>query len=484
MNRELKRVSILVVLMFVALLTSTSIIQVVQVDALDNDPRNVRTLYESYSAQRGPILVDGQPIAESVPVDDEYKFLRTYPQGDLYSSVTGYLTLGGQPTGIEGALNEDLSGSAGSQFFDQINRVVTGQEPVGDTVELTIDPAVQQAAYDALGDQQGAVVALDPATGAILALVSKPGFDPNLLSVHDTGQAEATYQALLDDPAEPLQNRAIGGSLNPPGSVFKLVVTSAALESGRYTPDSEFPNPSTYQLPGSNSLVNNSEGGSCGGGSTATIATALRLSCNIPFAELGVELGEQAIGDMARAYGFGQELDVPMSVTPSSYPRGLDDAQTALSAFGQGDDRATPMQMAMVSAGIANGGVVMRPTLIEQILAPDLSVRQQLEPTEFSRAISDNTSATLTQMMVNGVENGAASNARIGGVSVAGKTGTAENGEDDPYTLWFTGFAPADNPRVAVAVVVENGGGLGQTGYGNLVAAPIAKAVMEAVLNK
>jgi peptidoglycan glycosyltransferase len=484
MNRELKRVSVLVILMFVALLTSTSIIQVIQVDALRSDPRNVRTLYESYSAQRGPILVDGQPIAESVPVDDEYKYLRTYPQGDLYSAVTGYLALGGQPTGIEGALNDDLSGSAGSQFFDQINRLVTGQQPIGDTVELTIDPAVQQAAYDALGDNQGAVVALDPSTGAILAMVSKPGFDPNTLAVHDGDAVDSTYAALVDDPNQPLQNRAIAGNLNPPGSVFKLVVASAALESGKYTPESEFPNPSTYQLPGSESLVNNSEGGSCGGGSTATIATALRLSCNIPFAELGVELGEQQIGDMASAYGFGRDLAVPMDVTQSSYPRGIDDAQTALSAFGQGDDRATPMQMAMVSAGIANGGVVMTPNLVEQILAPDLSVRSQLEPAEFSRPISDNTSATLTQMMVNGVENGAASNARIGGVSVAGKTGTAENGEDDPYTLWFTGFAPADNPRVAVAVVVENGGGLGQEGYGNLVAAPIAKTVMEAVLNK
>ncbi|MFD1715164.1 peptidoglycan D,D-transpeptidase FtsI family protein [Amnibacterium flavum] len=484
MNRELKRVSVLVVLMFVALLTSTSIIQVIQVDALRDDPRNVRTLYASYSAQRGPILVAGQAIAESVPVDDPYKFLRTYTQPDLYSAVTGYLTLGGAPTGIEGALNDDLSGHSDSQFLDQINSILTGQEPIGDTVELTIDPVVQQAAYDALGDLQGAVVAIEPSTGKILALVSKPGFDPNTLSVHDTEQAEQTYESLLDAPNEPLQNRAIAGDLNPPGSVFKLIVTSAALESGKYTPDSTFPNPSQYELPGSDSLVNNSEGGSCGGGDTASIATALRLSCNIPFAELGVELGEQAIGDMARAYGFGQELQIPMDVTPSSYPRGLDDAQTALSAFGQGDDRATPLQMAMVSAGIANGGVVMRPNLVNQILGADLTVRSQFEAQEFSRPISGNTSATLTQMMVNGVENGAASNARIGGVDVAGKTGTAENGEDDPYTLWFTGFAPADNPQVAVAVVVENGGGLGQTGYGNLLAAPIGKAVMEAVLTR
>ena len=484
MNRELKRVSVLVVLMFVALFVSTSIIQVFQADNLSADPRNIRTVYESYSTQRGPILVDGQPIAESLPVDDRYRYQRTYSQGDLYAAVTGYLTIGGQPTGIEGALNSDLSGTAGSQFFDSINRIVTGDEPKGDSVELTIDPVVQQAAWDALGDQRGAVVALDPKTGAILAMVSKPSFDPNALATHDSDAADAAYQGLVNDPTAPLQNRAIEGDLNPPGSVFKLVVTSAALESGQYTPDSEFPNPGTYQLPETDTFINNSEGGSCGGGDTVTIATALRLSCNIPFAELGGALGENAIAATASAYGFGKELSIPMSVTPSTYPTGLDASQLALSSFGQYEDRVTPLQIAMVSAGIANGGVLMQPHLVEQTLAPDLTVRQTFEPSEFARPISGNTSTTLTQMMVNGVENGAASNARIDGVSVAGKTGTAENGGDDPYTLWFTGFAPADDPQVAVAVVVENGGGLGQSGFGNLVAAPIAKQVIEAVLNR
>ncbi|THG29446.1 peptidoglycan D,D-transpeptidase FtsI family protein [Naasia lichenicola] len=484
MNRELKRVSVLVVLMFVALFVSTSIIQVFQADNLSADPRNARTLYDGYDVQRGSILVAGQPVAESVASDDRYKYQRTYSNGELYAAVTGYFAIGGAPTGIEGALNSDLSGTAGSQFLDRISRIVTGEAPRGDSVELTIDPVVQQAAWDALGDLQGAVVAVDPKTGAILAMVSKPSFDPNPIASHDSDASDAAYSGLLDDPSQPLQNRAIEGDLNPPGSVFKLVVSSAALNGGKYTPDSEFPNPSTYQLPGTDTFINNSEGGSCGGGDTATIATALRLSCNIPFAELGGALGEDTIAAMASAYGFGQDVSIPMSVTPSTYPAGLDAGQLALSSFGQYEDRVTPMQMAMVSAGIANGGVVMQPNLVKQVLAPDLTVRSTFTPTEFSRPISDNTSATLTQMMVNGVENGAASNARIDGVSVAGKTGTAENGGDDPYTLWFTGFAPADDPQVAIAVVVENGGGLGQDGFGNLVAAPIAKQVIEAVLNR
>jgi len=484
MNRELKRVSVLVVLMFLALFVSTSVIQVFQSDNLAADPRNVRTLYDGYDVQRGSILVGGQPVAESVPAEDRYRYQRTYPGGDLYAAVTGYYAVGGAPTGIEGALNSELSGTASSQFLDRINRIVTGETPKGDSVELTIDPVIQQAAWDALGDQQGAVVVLDPKTGAILAMVSKPSFDPNPVASHDSDTAQAAYDGLINDPSAPLQNRAIGGDLNPPGSVFKLVVSSTALESGKFTPESEFPNPDTYQLPGTDTFINNSEGGTCGGGDTATIATALRLSCNIPFAELGGALGENAIASMASAYGFGKELSIPMTVTPSTYPSGLDAAQLALSSFGQYEDRVTPLQIAMVSAGIANGGVLMQPNLVEQILAPDLTVRQDFAPKEFSRPISGNTSATLTQMMIADVEDGAASNARIDGVSVAGKTGTAENGGEDPYTLWFTGFAPADDPQVAIAVVVENGGGLGQSGFGNLVAAPIAKQVIEAVLNR
>jgi peptidoglycan glycosyltransferase len=483
MNRELKRISALVVLMFAVLFGSTSIIQVLQADNLRADARNVRTLYESYSAQRGSILVDGQPIAESVPSDDVYKFLRTYPQGDIYSSVTGYLTIGGEPTGIEGALNDQLSGTGNAQFFDRIGSIFTGETQQGDSVELTLDPVAQQAAYDALGDLQGAVVALEPSTGRILALVSKPGFDPNALAVHDGAAAEEAYQALLNDPAEPLQNRAIR-TLNPPGSTFKVVMSSAAIESGQFTPDSEFPNPSSFPLPGSTAVVTNSNGGPCGPGDTTTLATGLRLSCNTIFAELGLQLGEGRIADMAGKFGFGQELRIPMRVTPSKFPRGLDDAQVALSSFGQYEVRATPLQMAMVSAGVANGGDVMRPNLVERILAPDLTPRNEFSPEVLSTAVSDNTSATVTQMMVANVENGAASNARMDGVSVAGKTGTAQNGGDDPYTLWFTGFAPAENPQIAVAVVVENGGGLGQTGFGNLVAAPIAKQVFEAVLNR
>jgi len=483
MNRELKRVSIVVMLMFAALLTSTSVVQVFQADNLSADDRNTRTLLDSYSVERGAILAGGEPIAQSLPVDDNYKFQRTYSNGLLYAPVTGFIPVNGAPTGLEQALNGELSGTSNSQFFDQISSLVTGQDPKGAAVETTIDPVAQQAAWDALGDLQGSVVVTEPKTGRVLAMVSKPSYDPNTLAVHDSATVNDTYDTLVNAPGDPLINRAIN-ALNPPGSVFKLVVVAAALESGQFTPESTFPNPGTFTLPGSSSVVINSGGGTCGPGDTVTIATALRLSCNIPMAELGLQLGDDAIRAMAEKFGFNSEFTIPLSVTASSYPDNPDAAQTALSAFGQTSVRATPLQMAMVSATIANGGIEMKPNLVDQILAPDLSPLQTLKPEAADRVISAETAATMTQMMVNGVQDGAASNARIDGVDVAGKTGTAENGDSDPYTLWFTGFAPAADPKYAITVLIEDGGGLGQTGYGNLLAAPIAKKVLEAVLNK
>ncbi|MCU1425474.1 MAG: cell division protein FtsI [Microbacteriaceae bacterium] len=484
MNKELKRVSLVVLMMFVALFASTSVIQVVSADSLRENPSNARTLYDSFSAERGPILVDGVPIASSTPVDDNYSFLRSYSSGPLYAPVTGYLTLMQGSTGIEGALNDTLSGTSNAQFFDQITGIFTGESPKGDAVELTIDPLVQQAAWDALGDNSGSVVAIEPSTGAILAMVSKASFDPNLLAVHNNSEVLGSYEALSADPAKPLDNRAIAGDLYAPGSVFKLVVVAAALESGKFTPESEFPNPASLTLPGTNSVITNSEGGSCGGGATASLATALRLSCNITFAQLGLALGYDSIAAKAKEFGFSDKLEVPMPVTPSVYPETESDAQTMLSAFGQASVRVTPLQIAMISAAIANGGMLMQPTLVEGILAPDLTAKDQLQPSVYNTPMSSETAGTLTDMMINGVANGVATNARISGVAVAGKTGTAENGSGEPYTLWFTGFAPADNPEVAVAVVVENGGGRGQSAFGNTVAAPIAKRVLEAVLNK
>ncbi|MFG6402537.1 MULTISPECIES: peptidoglycan D,D-transpeptidase FtsI family protein [unclassified Microbacterium] len=491
MTKELRRLSLVMLAMFLALFVSTSVIQVVQVDSLAKNSDNTRARYDSYEVQRGSIIVDGTAIASSVPADDVYRWQRVYADADMWAPVTGYLNpVLGSSTNLEAAANQELSGTANSQFFARVERIMTGQPARGSNVELTLDATVQRAAYDALGDKQGAVVAIEPSTGRILAMVTSPSFDTNAIASHDTTAVESAYNQLEADPANPLVNRAIDGDMNPPGSTFKLVVASAALASGSYTPDSTLPNPAIYQLPESTSVVRNASGGSCGGGGdTVTIADALRFSCNIPFAELAVALGDDAVRAEAEKYGFDSQFDLvglssSLQSEASVYPPAPDAPQTALSGFGQGDVRATPLQMAMVSAGIANGGIVMNPRMVDNVIGPDLSVEKTPENTEFGRALDESLANEMAAMMVANVSDGAASGARIDGVQVGGKTGTAENGDNRPYSLWFTGFAPADDPQVAVAVVVEDGGGQGQAGSGGTLAAPIAKKVMEAVLGR
>jgi peptidoglycan glycosyltransferase len=482
-NKEIRRVSIIIVAMFLALFVSSSIIQVGTADELNADPRNTRTLEASYQVQRGSILVDGVPVAQSVPTKDGYKYQRVYPQGALYSSVTGFFPISGQPTGIEGAMNSELNGTGNDNFLDQVRDLVTGQHPQGNSVALTINPTLQQAAYNALGSQKGAVVVLQPKTGKILAMVGTPSFDPNALAQHNVDQVNQVYKDLLDADGDPLVNKPINAT-SPPGSTFKPVVLSAALESGQYTLDSALPNPSSLTLPGTNTTVYNDDFSTCGPGDTATLATALIDSCNIIYAELAMKLGSSAIQAQAQKYGFNHSFQIPMSVSPSKYPGYTDDAQLAMSGFGQASDTATALQIAMNSAAIANGGVVMQPNLVDSVLTPNLEVRESFKPTEYDRATSAKTADDIAQTMVQDVQVGVASNARIDGVQVGGKTGTAQNGSNEPYTLWFTGFAPANDPQYAIAVVVDNGGGLGQSGTGNSVAAPIARKVLEAVLGK
>jgi len=470
--------------MFFSLLIAASLIQFVNADSLMADGKNPRSLYDSYKTQRGSILANGTLIGWSVKTDDKYQYLREY-DNEAYSAVTGFYSISQGTTGIENALDSYLTGKNSSQFFEQVNSLLSGSPMAGASVYLTIDPKVQEAAYEAMGDLTGAVVAIQPSTGKILALVSTPGFDANKLAVHNSAIASANYQSLLNHNVSPLINRAIGGDLYAPGSVFKIVVASAAFETGKYQPLSQLPNPKKFKLPGTNTFIYNSGEGKCGSSKPkVTIADALRFSCNIPFAELGLALGQDVIAAQAERFGFGKSFSIPLTSTPSEYPKNMDAAQTALSSFGQFDDKASPLQMAMVSAAIANGGVMMKPTLVNSILSPNLAVLSTFGNSSLGAVVSESTANSVKDMMVAAVAKGVSSNGQIKGVKVAGKTGTAQNGKGQPYTLWFTGFAPAENPQVAVAVVVANGGGLGQRGYGNLLAAPIARKVMKAVLGK
>lgn len=491
MNRELSRVSLLLVCMFVALFGSSSIIQWAQADALRDDPRNSRTILASFAAERGAILVDGVPVAQSVESGDQYEWQRVYPQGALYAPVTGYYSLGQGDSGIEGAMNDELTGQAPGQFFQQVEQLITGQDPSGSSVALTIDPAAQQAATDALAGVEGATgaaVAIDPATGDVLALASTPTYDPNVFASHDTDSVIAAYDQMLADPTQPLQNRAIAGDLYFPGSVFKLVVTAAAIESGDYTPDSTFGNPAQLNLTGTSTPIFNSTRQACrgGDGDQVSLTNALIYSCNIPFAELGEQLGEDAIAEQASAFGYGESLSIPMSVTPSTYPEDLSADEVQLTSFGQSDVRVTPLQVAMTTAAIANDGELMQPQLVDEVIDTEsLDVLADPAPESLGQAVSDPTAQTMQDLMVQGVEQGLASNAAIPGVRVGGKTGTAENDEsgDRPFNLWFTGFGEgADGQQVAVAVVVVPQQNIAAD-TSNEVAAPIGRAIIEAVLN-
>ncbi|MGW6129004.1 peptidoglycan D,D-transpeptidase FtsI family protein [Cellulomonas sp. NPDC055163] len=484
MNTPLRRLATVVVGMFVVLMGGATWVQFVQADALNNDGRNVRTLYREFGRARGPIVVAGEAVASSAPVDDAFKYQRSYANGELYAPVTGFYSIVHRGTMLEGAENDVLNGQADSLFLSRLQDLITGKQPQGSSIELTLNPAAQQAAWDALGDQRGAVVALDPSTGAILALVSKPSYDPNQLTTHDSAAANAAYQALLAAEGDPLENKAIQGPTYPPGSTFKLVTAAAALESGRATPESLLTAPDELPLPQTSATVKNYGGSSCGSGGQTTLADALRVSCNTAFAQLGLDLGADALREQADKFGFDDdEQYVPMKVAPSRFPDEVNAPNTAFSALGQYSVTATPLQMAMVSAAIANEGELMEPYLVQTVRTADLDVVREADPSRLSQAVSPTTAAALRDMMVGVVENGSGKAAKIPGVQVAGKTGTAQTGrEDESPHAWFTSFAPADAPRVAVAVVVENGGAVGNEATGGKVAAPIAKAVIEAVL--
>lgn len=482
MNAPIRRLAALVLALFGALLLSSTYIQFVQASSLRDKPNNRRTLLENYSRQRGPILVQGTPVARSVPSGDELKYVRRYTQAELYANLTGYYSfVYGAGSGIERSENSLLSGSSDALFYRRLVDLVTGRATQGASVELTIDPAAQQAADQALGSQRGAVVALDPRTGAILAMVSHPSYDPNRLAGHDLAAVSSAYKALNADETEPLVNRATS-ALYPPGSTFKILTAAAALSSGRYNEKSLIPGPARLDLPQTTTDLPNDFSGACGPGGKVDLTTALEISCNTAFGYLGLQLGGAALRAQAQKFGFGDRINVPMPVTPSVVPDNLNPPQTAQSAIGQFDVRVTPLQMAMVSAAIANGGVVMSPYSVKTVRSPSLDVISQGKPQELSRAVSTDVAAQLTRMMEKVVQSGTGTRAQIPGVAVAGKTGTAQQGNGQPPHAWFTSFAPAGAPKVAVAVVVEDGGRAGNEAFGGKVAAPIAKAVMQAVL--
>ena len=487
MNAPLRRLAVVVTAMFTALMLAGTWVQFVDAGRLRDDPRNTRTLYEELGRQRGAITTaDGTVIAQSDPVDDQYRFQRVYPEGPLYAAVTGTYSITTGPTGLEAAEDEYLSGSSDRQFFKRVSDLLTGQEPGGAVVETTIRDAVQEAAREGLDGQQGAVVALDPSTGDVLAMYSSPDWDPNALASHDRDEAAAARAELEDAEGEPLVSKATAQRY-PPGSTFKLVTAAAALESGRFSADTPIDAPAQLTLPQTTATIPNDDGRACGTNGVTDLADALRVSCNTAFANVGLALGQDALREQAEAFGFNQSgsedpLRIPLRVAESGFPQDMDAPSLAQSSIGQRSVTATPLQMAVVAAGIANGGVVMEPNLVSTVRGRDLDVLDAPRPTELGRAVSEQTATTLTSMMEGVVESGTGRAAQIDGVAVAGKTGTAQSAEGAAPHAWFTAFAPAEDPQVAVAVFVENGGRAGDEASGGRVAAPIAKSVIQAAL--
>jgi penicillin-binding protein A len=475
-NAPLRRVAISVLVLFTLLIINVNYIQVVRSDELRTNSSNTRVLAAEYDRERGAIIVDGEPVALSVPTDGRLRYLRNYPEGALYAAVTGYHSIIYNNAGIERAENDILSGQDPRLAFRRLADMFTGRDPAGGDVVLTLDPAVQAAAMAGLEGVTGAVVALDPSTGAVLGMASSPSYDPTQLSSHDP-EAIREFAAQLDaaDP-DPRINQATR-EIYPPGSVFKVIVSAAALEEG-YTPETVIPAPDLLTLPNSTRTLENFGGSSCSSSEEQPLIDALTISCNTAFAQLGIELGEDKIRETAEAFGIDDEKrNIPLPVVGSTVGEIEDDAALGQTSIGQRDVRVTTLQAAMIAAAVANDGSLMTPYLVDQLRAPDLSVIDETTPEELSRAVSEEIAGQLTEMMLSVVENGSGRSAQIDGVKVAGKTGTAET-PDAPDHNWFIGFAPADDPTIAVAVFVKNGGGTGGD-----VSAPIARDVIQAYLD-
>ena len=415
-----------------------------------------------------------------MPTTGDLKYQREYSNGPLFAPATGFYSRLYGSTGLEKAENDVLSGADDRFFVSRLQQLIAGRDQQGGIVTTTLNAAAQQAAAAGLGNWQGAVAAIDPRDGALLALVQSPSFDPNIISSQNTSEAQEYYESLQADPREPLLNRPLVSS-NPPGSTYKVVVAAAALESGRFTPSSVLPGPATYTLPGTSTQMRNQFDGPCGPNDQVTLEEALVISCNTAFAWLGNELGEDALREQSQKFGFDTSFEIPLIAAAARFPTDPDEAQVALSSIGQYEVRATAFNMAHVAAAVANSGVTLYPNLVRSISAPDLQVLETLQPRTFAQAMSPQNAQQLQQMMVAVVNRGTGSNARIPGVAVAGKTGTAETDNDAPNLAWFISFAPANNPEVAVAVVVEDAGTANVSGNG--LAAPIARDVMLAVLD-
>jgi penicillin-binding protein A len=505
-TRQIRRLGIGFVVLFALLFGQIAYVQMVAADRIANDPANAaRQLIAEYDVQRGAILAaDGTVLAQSVDTgaEDALRYRRQYPFGDLFGQITGYYSPQYSRSGLEQSMNAYLSGTASELAASNLTDLILGKPKKGGQVVTTIVPALQRAAREALGSNLGAVVAVNPINGDVLALWSTPSFDPNELASGSVADQKAAWEKLNADPDKPLLSKAFQ-ELYLPGSTGKLVTASAALENGVEL-DDPWANPRVFELPLTSGTLENFGGELCNGGSkTVTIVQAFTSSCNVTFAEIGLDLGAEAMADQAQAYGFcptspPEETECPDPLIPFALPFengrfpeasyfDQNDPLLAFSAIGLDNVLTNPLHLALISSAIANGGDLLAPRLVSEIRdASGRVVKKFDEHDTVEHPITNETAEKMRQMMINVVESGTGTAAQIPNVVVAGKTGTATNGKNEFPNAWFTAFAPAgpdQEPTIAVTVIVLDGGSLRDEATGGRVAAPIAREVISAWLN-
>ncbi|MDQ6928582.1 MAG: penicillin-binding protein 2 [Actinomycetota bacterium] len=481
MNRQIRRLGVALVILFIALFLQLNYLQVVDAKRLNDNPTNTRAVVRDFSQPRGVIQTsDGTVLAESKPTGGQFANQRSYPQANLYSHITGFFSFNFGSDGVERTYNDALTGRTNNLSISRIGDWLLQRKRTAN-VSLTLSNDVQHVASDALGAHKGAVVALDPRNGAILAMADYPTYDPNPLASHDLKAATGDWNQLNADRDKPLLSRAYRERYFP-GSSFKVVTAATALQSGKATVTNPvFPDLSELPLPQSSQPIRNFGGETCGG----ALPDALRVSCNTAFAQLGLDLGGPTLSDGANSFGFNQvpPIDLPFGAAssfpdPAAFVR--DKPALAKSAIGQQDVQATPLQMALVAACIANNGTIMTPHVMKEIRDSEGQVIQTYDAHAWKDAVRPDVAQTTRDMMIGVVQSGTGTRAQLPDVQVAGKTGTAQTGRDTSH-VWFIGFAPAEAPRVAVAVMLEDQPNVSEA-TGGVVAAPIAAQVLQAGL--
>ncbi|MFD9428820.1 MULTISPECIES: penicillin-binding protein 2 [unclassified Streptomyces] len=482
MNKPLRRIAIFCGLLVLALLIRDNWLQYVRADELNGHKYNRRVQIERYAHERGDIIVDGKSVTGSVETtDSDFKFKRVWKDGPLWAPVTGYSSQAFDSSQLENLEDGILTGNDDQLFFDRTLSMFTSDKKTGGNIVTTLNSDAQKAAFKGLDNKKGAVVALDPQSGAILALASTPSYDPSVFAGNSLKDSDAR-QKLLKDKDKPMLNRALRETY-PPGSTFKVVTAAAALENGLYDSIDEKTNsPLPWTLPQSTKPLTNENNIPC---ENVSLREALRLSCNTVFGKMSDDLGNDKMIEQTDKFGFNKEVFTPVRADASVYPKD-NRPQNAMAGIGQASNRTTPLQMAMVVSAIANDGKLMQPYMVAERQAPNLDVIYTHKKEQLSQPLSGENAQKVQQMMETVVKNGTGTNARINGVTVGGKTGTAQHGlnnSEKPYA-WFISYAKTGNGSpVAVAVVVEDGQANRDDISGGGLAAPIARDVMKAVID-